>query len=98
DLIVGVERLEVVADNLAISPERLQPSGNDVVERLIVIAWNNDLGSGKCVQETAGICKFLATSALGQVARDHHDIGLGSDDRCREGRQGGAIQPAEMEV
>src|ERR1700736_6128561 len=55
---ISEHRLEIVSDVAAITGERTQESGHDVVKGNIVIARNNDLGKWKRLKKVAGLNKL----------------------------------------
>lgn len=81
DLLIRVKWLQIVMEVAAVCPEWHQASGDEIVERYIVIARNNQSWKRKAVQELPGGLEFSAASTLRQIAGNHDHVRLGSHDR-----------------
>jgi hypothetical protein len=83
NLIVDIERLEVLGDEATEFVEHPKQPGEHIVQRHIVIAGDNDFGEWDRIQKIARFQKLLGMGALRQVTRDRHQVGLGrSDNPC----------------
>ena len=81
NLLVGIERLEVLRDEATEFVEHAKQPGKHIVQRHIVIAGDNDFGEWDRIQKIARFQKLLGTGPLRQVARDRHQVGLGRSDK-----------------
>ena len=98
DLVVGVERLHVAADVLAVFLERRQPSAHDVVQRHIVVARDDDLRKRQAVEKGAGGGELQPARPLREIAGDHHDIGPCLQQSLAQRRQDESVDAPEVQI
>ena len=98
DLVIGVKRLQVRADELAVLGQRREEALEHVVERHVVVAGNHDLRLRQPVQELARRPEFVRLGALGQVAGNHHHIRRQAVDQRNDGGGDGFIDAAEVDI
>src|ERR1700730_6167257 len=64
---INEHRPEIVRDVAAITSERPQEPGHDIVEGPIVIARNDDLGKWKLLKKGAGLNELAPAGPLSQI-------------------------------
>jgi len=98
DLAVGEAGLQVMADVAPIIGKRSQLSGNDVIERHIMIAGHDDFREGQRIEEIAGLAKLMAPCPLREIPGNNDDIGLGGKDAQDQRGQDIGVQSPEMQI
>src|SRR5260370_25400719 len=76
DLVIGEKGLQLRADVTAIAGESSDKSLDDIVERNIVVAGDDDDGPAQSLEQGAGGCELPTPDALRQAACDDNDVRL----------------------
>ncbi len=98
DLVVGIERRQVVGDIAPVARERLREAAEYIVERDVVVARHDDLGAGQGVEPGARGDELGALGALAQVARNDDEVGAERLHLRAQGRKQRRVDAAEMQV
>ena len=97
-LLVLKRWLEIVGDEAAIRRERTGQPRDEVVERHVVIARDDNCVERQRVEKRARLEKLAAPGALGEIARDGDDVGGHGPDGLNERCQQPAVEPAEVQI
>ena len=98
DLLICIKRFQVFRDVPPIVIERPSESGQQITERHIMIPGNDDLRSGKCVEEHPRPLELLTPRTLRQVAGDCDHVGLNQSDRRNQRAYCRLMGAAEVNV
>ena len=98
DLIVDIERLEVLGDETPETVELAKQSREDVVQRHVVISWNNDFRERDRIQECARFQELCCARPLGQIARDRDQIRFGHADEVEQRGDDSRINRPKMQI
>ena len=98
NLIVDIERLEVLGNEATEFVEHPKQPGEHIVQRHIVIAGDNDFGKWDRIQKIARFQKLLGMGPLRQVARDRHQVGLDPSDKIEQRTDDNRIGPAKVQI
>jgi hypothetical protein len=97
DLAVAIKGLEVFGDGASVS---FQPpkAGEEIVERDVVIARNNDFWRGQGVHKGARSADLFCARALGEVSGNGDQVGRDRRDRFDERLNRSVADTAEVKV
>ena len=98
DFVIGVKRLEVLADVPLVIPERFHGAGVHVVQRHVVIARDNNLRRRQSIQKSPRFLKLALFGALRKIAGNHHNVGPGFGDGGDQSLHDGGIDAAEVRI
>ena len=77
-----MDRPQVRRDVAAVVAQRIEEAPRDVVQRHVVIAGHDQLGTGQGVEECPCLAELPTSRPLGEVARNGHELGIDvADDR-----------------
>ena len=96
--LVFEHRRELGGDVAAIAAQRIDNLFSDIEERDIVIAGHNQQWPPNAVEKRACLLKFARSSALCQVARNHHQIRRDFEDHREQRRDQVVIEPSEVQI
>jgi hypothetical protein len=91
-------RLEIASNVVAITGERTQEPRRHVVERHIVIARDDELGTGQLLKKGAGLNEFASTGALSEIAGNRDQVWCDRRDGLHERRDEPRIDTPKMQV
>ena len=98
DFVIGVKRLEVLADVALVISKRFHGAGVHVVQRHVVIAGDNNLRRRQSVQKSPRFLKLALFGALRKIAGNHHNVGPRFGDRGDQSLRDGGIDAAKMRI
>ncbi len=98
ELVIGPAWLQLAMDEAAIAPVGVEEARDEVPGRQVVIARNREHRCRQPVEEGARGAELVAARPLGQVARDHDQVGCRSRQRTGEALDHFGVDPAEMQV
>src|SRR5260370_5189335 len=98
DLVIGEEGLQLRADVTAIAGEPSDKALDDIVERNIVVAGDDDDGPGQSLEKGAGGGALPTPGALRQVAGDDNDVRLRLRYVGQQALGRGLVVPPEMQI
>src|SRR5258705_968687 len=82
----------------AFPAERVEEAREDVVQRHVVIAGDDQLGLGQRFEKLASVAELACTCPLGEIARHRDEIRLQLLHRVAQRAHDDGIDPPEMQI